>query len=118
MYGVFFQIEALLSLKNAWLPPIKYFHYGFQQIILLISFKLRKNIPVYLQAPPIENLSISRCAEHMHLKVSKMISLSNVNRKLFSKLQILKTRLKGCFLPIEHVLLRMHSILRNVCNKK
>ena len=22
MYGVFYQIEALLSLKNAWLPPI------------------------------------------------------------------------------------------------
>ena len=22
MYGVFFQIEALLSLENAWLPPI------------------------------------------------------------------------------------------------
>ena len=22
MYGIFFQIEALLSLKNAWLPQI------------------------------------------------------------------------------------------------
>ena len=22
MYGIFFHIEALLSLKNAWLPPI------------------------------------------------------------------------------------------------
>ena len=22
IYGIFFQIEALLSLKNAWLPPI------------------------------------------------------------------------------------------------
>ena len=48
MYGVFFQIEALLSLKNAWLPPIFFMDNKITCLVLLSphTFKARKNIPV------------------------------------------------------------------------
>ena len=50
MYGVSFQIkiEALLSLKNAWLPPIFFLDTKSTCRVLLSphSFKPRKNIPV------------------------------------------------------------------------
>ena len=44
----FFQIEALLSLKNAWLPPIFFLDTKSTFLVLLSphSFKPRKNIPV------------------------------------------------------------------------
>ena len=42
MHGVFFQIEALLSLKNAWLPPIFFLD---TKSTSLHSFKPHKNIP-------------------------------------------------------------------------
>ena len=67
MYGgFFFQIEALLSLKIAWLPPISFLDTKSTCYFVLSphSFKLHKNIPV-LVAPPIGNPSISRCAERM-----------------------------------------------------
>ena len=48
MYGDFFQIEALLSLKNAWLSPIFFLDTKTTCWGLLSqnSFKPRKNIPV------------------------------------------------------------------------
>ena len=50
MYGVLSQIEAKLSLKNAWLPPVFLFDtkttYRDLPVLSLDSFKLRKNIPV------------------------------------------------------------------------
>ena len=48
MYGVFSQIEAYLSLKNAWLPPIFFLDTKTTSFYLLSpdSFKPRKNIPV------------------------------------------------------------------------
>ena len=55
MYGISFQIEALLSLKNAWLSQI--FVFGYQEHLLQTnckfyflthSFKLRKNMPVLI----------------------------------------------------------------------
>ena len=48
MYGVFSQIEAYLSLKNAWLPPIFSLDTKTTYFYLLSpdSFKPRKNIPV------------------------------------------------------------------------
>ena len=48
MYGFFFQIEALLSLKNAWLPPIFFLDTKSTCYVLLSthSYKLRKNFPV------------------------------------------------------------------------
>ena len=48
MYGILSQIEALLSLKNAWLPPIFFLDTKSTYYDLLSpdSFKLRKNIPV------------------------------------------------------------------------
>ena len=48
MYGVVFQIEALLSLKNAWLPPIFLLDTESTCLFLLSphSFKPGKNIPV------------------------------------------------------------------------
>ena len=48
MYGAFFQIDALLSLKNAWLPPIFFLDTKITCQVLLSphSFKARKNIPV------------------------------------------------------------------------
>ena len=48
MYGAFFQIEALLSLKNAWFPPIPFLDTKITCLVLLSphSFKARKNIPV------------------------------------------------------------------------
>ena len=46
--GFFFQIEALLSLKNAWLPPISFLNTKSICLLLLSphSFEPRKNIPV------------------------------------------------------------------------
>ena len=41
MYGVYFQIEALLSLKNAWMVTPKF---CFLRIVL--NSLLRKNTPV------------------------------------------------------------------------
>ena len=48
MYGVFSQIEAYLSLKNAWLLPIFFLDTKTSYFYLLSpdSFKPRKNIPV------------------------------------------------------------------------
>ena len=48
MYGVFSQIEAYLSLKNAWLPPIFFLDTKTTYFYLLSpdSFKPCKNIPV------------------------------------------------------------------------
>ena len=48
MYGVFSQIEAYLSLKNAWLPLIFFLDTKTSYFYLLSpdSFKPRKNIPV------------------------------------------------------------------------
>ena len=48
MYDVFFQIEALLSLKNAWLPQTFFLDTKSTCQVLLSphSFKPRKNIPV------------------------------------------------------------------------
>ena len=48
MYGVFSQIEAYLSLKNAWLPPIFFLDTKTTSFYLLSpdSFKPCKNIPV------------------------------------------------------------------------
>ena len=48
MYDVFFQIDALLSLKNAWLPPIFFLDTKIICKVLLSphSFKARKNILV------------------------------------------------------------------------
>ena len=48
MYGAFSQIEAYLSLKNAWLPPIFFLDTKTTYFYLLSpdSFKPRKNIPV------------------------------------------------------------------------
>ena len=48
MYGVLSQIEAYLSLKNAWLPPIFFLDTNTTYFGLLSpdSFKPRKNIPV------------------------------------------------------------------------
>ena len=48
MYDVFSQIEAYLSLKNAWLPPIFFLDTKTSYFYLLFpdSFKPRKNIPV------------------------------------------------------------------------
>ena len=48
MYGVFFQIEAYLSLKNAWLTPILFLDTKTTYFYLLSpdSFKPRKNILV------------------------------------------------------------------------
>ena len=47
MYGVPFQIKALLSLKNAWLPPIFFLDTKSVSQVLLSphKFKPRKNIP-------------------------------------------------------------------------
>ena len=55
MYSVFFQIEALLSLKNVCLPQIE------------INFNIvltHAKISLYWQETPIGNPSILRCAEH------------------------------------------------------
>jgi len=48
MYGVLSHIEALLSLKNAWLPPIFFLDTKSTYLDLLSpnNFKPRKNIPV------------------------------------------------------------------------
>ena len=48
MYGVLSQIEAQLSLKNAWLPPIFFLDTNntYQDLLSLHNFKQRKNIPV------------------------------------------------------------------------
>ena len=48
MYSVFFQIEALLSLKNAWPPPIFFLDTKSTCLVLLSphSFQPHKNIPV------------------------------------------------------------------------
>ena len=48
MYDVFSQIEALLSLKNAWLSPIFFLDSKSTCCVMLFlhSFKPRKNIPV------------------------------------------------------------------------
>ena len=48
MYDVLFQIEALLSLKNAWLPPIFLLDTKSTCQVLLSphSFEPRKNTPV------------------------------------------------------------------------
>ena len=48
MYGVLSQLEAYLSLKNAWLPPIFFSDTKTTYFYLLSpdSFKLRKNILV------------------------------------------------------------------------
>ena len=48
MYGVLSQIEAYLSLKNAWLPQIFFLDTKTTYFYLLSpdSFKPRKNIPV------------------------------------------------------------------------
>ena len=48
MYGAFSQIEAYLSLKNAWLPPIFFLDTKTTYFYLLSpdSSKPRKNIPV------------------------------------------------------------------------
>ena len=48
MHGILFQIEALLSLKNAWLPPIFILDTKSTCLVLLSlqSFKPRKKIPV------------------------------------------------------------------------
>ena len=48
MYGVLFQIEAYLSLKNAWLPPIFFLDTKTTYFYLRSpdSFKPRKNILV------------------------------------------------------------------------
>ena len=51
MYGVyFFQIEVLLSLKNAWFPQLFLWILRAPAIFLLSlhSFKPRKNIPVFV----------------------------------------------------------------------
>ena len=47
MYGVLSQIEAQLSLKNAWLPPILVLDTKstYKDLLYLHSFKPRKNIP-------------------------------------------------------------------------
>ena len=47
MYGVLFQTEALLSLKNAWLPTISFLDTKSTCQVLLSpnTFKPRKNIP-------------------------------------------------------------------------
>ena len=47
MYGVLFQIEAYLSLKNAWLPPIFFLDTKTTYFYLLSpdSFKPRKKYP-------------------------------------------------------------------------
>ena len=48
MYGVLSQIEASLSLKNAWLPPIFFLDTKstYSDLLSPDSFKPRKNIPV------------------------------------------------------------------------
>ena len=48
MYGILSQIEALLSLENAWLPPIFFLDTKstYKDLLSPDSFKLRKNIPV------------------------------------------------------------------------
>ena len=50
MYGVLSQIEAYLSLKTVWLPPIFFLDTKTTYFYLLSpdSFKPRKNIPVLL----------------------------------------------------------------------
>ena len=47
MYGVLSQIEAQLSLKNAWLPPIFILDtkITYEDLLYLHSFKPHKNIP-------------------------------------------------------------------------
>ena len=47
MYGVLPQIEAQLSLKNAWLPPIFFLDpkSTHKDLLYLHSFKPGKNIP-------------------------------------------------------------------------
>ena len=47
MYGVLSQIEAQLSLKNAWLPPIFFLDTKstYEDLFYLHSVKPRKNIP-------------------------------------------------------------------------
>ena len=47
MYGVLSQIEAQLSLKNAWLLPIFFLDTKstYEDLLYLHSFKPRKNIP-------------------------------------------------------------------------
>ena len=47
MYGVLSQIEAQLSLKNAWLPPIFFLDTKstYEDLFYLHSLKPRKNIP-------------------------------------------------------------------------
>jgi len=48
MHGVLSQIEAQLSLKNAWLPPIFFLvtKSAYWDLLSPNSFKPRKNIPV------------------------------------------------------------------------
>ena len=73
MYGVSFQIEALLSLKNTWLPQIILFldtKNTCQVLLSLHSFKPRKNIPVLLGTTH-RNPSTSRCAERMRSNKSR-----------------------------------------------
>ena len=47
MYGVLSQIEAQLSLKNAWLPPIFFLDTKStnEDLLYLHSFKPRNDIP-------------------------------------------------------------------------
>ena len=48
MYDVLSQIEASLSLKNAWLPPIFFYHTKstYEDLLSPDSLKPRKNITV------------------------------------------------------------------------
>ena len=46
MYGVLFQIEAQLSLKNAWLPPISF--WIPRSVAKFFLFEPRKNIAVLI----------------------------------------------------------------------
>ena len=50
MHGVISQIEAQLSLENAWLPPIFFLDTKstYEDLLYLHSFKPRKNIPVLI----------------------------------------------------------------------
>ena len=47
MYGVLSQIEAQLSLRNAWLPPVFFLDTKstYEDLLSLHSFKPCKNIP-------------------------------------------------------------------------
>ena len=65
MYVVVFQIEALLSLKNAWLPPVFFWDTKSTCSVLLSlhNFKPRKNIPVL--AGTTQETRVSRDAQNI-----------------------------------------------------